>query len=313
MHAVSTPSLPQATPDHWNNLLWALRSPDITQNTALPWLPESRRQRLHDYFSTAGSRKYLRPLLLQSIEANASRRLGIYFENLFAFAFEYHPDYALIARNLPLRNQGKTLGELDFVVHHLPEDTIEHWELAVKFYLQVGDLWVGPGLKDRLDIKLSHTCDHQLPIIHHSTAQAQLQAEGIHIQRQWTLMPGRLFRALPPAGQQRQAAATSAGDYWWANLTTFLTTFAGTQWHWHQLPKPCWLAPLGSSQGTPEQALTAGARGDHSDEVRTLLQARGPICIAASDHSGELSRGFLVPDDWYSRACQGAHLPPSGA
>lgn len=290
----ATTALPSTYPDHWDNLLWALAHSDISEISSLPWLPPARRAELKDFFAAPAMRASLENILHRVVESASSRRLGVYFENLWAFAFKYHPQYHLIARNLPLRQAGKTLGELDFVVCYLPDDAIEHWEVAVKFYLQVGDSWVGPGLKDRLDIKLARTRDHQLPIIHQPEAEALLRDQGIEIQRQWTLMPGRRFRPLQ--------TAAGGDDYWWADWLTFRhhfaePHFAEQHWHWLQLPKQCWLAPCTHPQDTALLSLS-----EAEAEITQRLEARGPLCVAAIHDQREVSRGFIVPDDWAARA-----------
>lgn len=278
-----TSPLPTANPNHWNNFLWALAAPDIAPAYTLPWLPQSRRLALTQFFSQEDTRAQLEPELLLHIQEIQSRRLGIYFESLWAFGFSRHPDYELLAHNFPIRDRGKTLGELDFVVRHIPDKTIEHWEVALKFYLQVDDYWVGPGLRDRLDIKLNRMRDHQLPVARSPLAADALSTAGLHIDRQWSLMPGRLFRPL-------SAAASGADAPWWADLATFYRHLSTPRAGWQLLPKPCWLAPQPAAQGTVPLVL---------DETHL---AYGPVCVALCSADGESSRGFLVPADWLERA-----------
>lgn len=279
-----TSSFPFATPDHWNNLLWALSAPDIAPDFPLPWLPPERRERLHQFFSSPDISSRLRPELELSLQALKSRRLGIYFEQLWAFAFSQHPDYALLTRNLPIRSGEKTLGELDFVVRHLPDDTVEHWEVAVKFYLQVGDYWVGPGFRDRLDIKLAHMRDHQLPLALQPESIAQLHRAGLAPERQWAVMPGRLFASLDDTNP--------APRYWWTNARGFQTQFADQDWRWLQLPKQTWLAPCtGASRPSPE-----------TEEYLNQATAYYPRCVAGLQGATEVSRGFVVPIDWLAQA-----------
>ncbi|MCA0892821.1 DUF1853 family protein [Microbulbifer agarilyticus] len=289
--------LPIATPDHWDNFLWMLNTTDIAPEYPLPWLPQTRRQALAEYFSAPGVRAQFEAPLLETLQQCTSHRLGIYFEQLWGFAFTHHPDYTLLARNLPIRAEGKTLGELDFVVRHHPDSAVEHWELALKFYLQIDEYWVGPGLKDRLDIKLQRMRDHQLPVALGDTASAILRNQGIQLDRQWALMPGRLFRPLAslPAPDPRP------GDYWWADLATFRAYFPTARRDnldtWCQLPKSCWLAPypMRMADGVP-------ASTEAEPELSEALLSRGPICVARTAPEGELSRGFLVPADWRVRA-----------
>jgi len=247
---------------------------------------------MHGFFSQPEIRNSLEAELLQLLEQSHSRRLGIYFENLWAFAFQHHPDYRLLARNLPIRVGGKTLSELDFVVEHIPDRATEHWELAVKFYLQVGGYWVGPGLRDRLDIKLARMAEHQLPVAFSAEATATLHQRGIRLDRQWALMPGRLFSPL-------ESEPSPAPGYWWADSAQFLRHFTESACRWLHLPKQSWLAPCGLAGSSPApltlDAITA-------ESLRDQLDRRGPLCVAGIADSGEASRGFLVPGDWRQRA-----------
>lgn len=296
-------TLPSATPDHWNNLLWALQAPDIAASFSLPWLSASRRTALYQYFSTPDIRSRLAPQLIERLGQVTSRRLGIYFENLWSFAFSHHPHYQLVLQNFPIRDQGKTLGELDFVVHHLPDDSLEHWELALKFYLRVDNFWVGPGLKDRLDIKLERMRDHQLPVAHSPIATDTLQRAGVKLDRQWALMPGRLFEPLIDMTDLGAPTPATPANFWWASLTQFLSQAPGvcgaSGTHWIHLPKTCWLSSLAGHQ--PDNACTP-ITGE--SELKARLEERGPLCVALLGQQGEIGRGFVVPDDWHRRANQ---------
>lgn len=107
--------------------------------------------------------------LISHTEASRDFRLGVYVERLLGFwlAHPENPRYTLVAANVPVRDQGITLGEMDYVVRNKHDGSLAHWELAVKFYLgrpeaNTDQQWLGPGLHDRLDIKRDHLCDHQL-------------------------------------------------------------------------------------------------------------------------------------------------------
>lgn len=295
MNTSPRPFFESAEPDHWRNLLWALATPDIAPEFPLPWLPEHRRRQLHQFFCSPHIATRLRPKLEASLQTLNSHRLGVYFEQLWDFAFTHHPDYTLLARNLAIRSEGQTLGELDFVVRHLPDNAVEHWEVAVKFYLRVDDHWVGPGLRDRLDIKLARMRDHQLPVARSRPGLEALRHLELRLDRQWTLMPGRLFTPLAAPAQGPQASR-----YWWATSALFLQYFLTGPRHWLPLQKTSWLAPVDtdSSDGYSPVELR--------ETVLPSLLARGPVCIAATtadaDETEPFCRGFIVPDGWYPSA-----------
>ncbi len=290
-------------PDHWANLLWAVGAESVVRGHGLPWLPPRRRAELIDYFTRAEVRERLALLLEAELyrhdEHQRTRRLGTYFESLWEFAFAQHPDYQLLHRNLPLRVESRTLGELDFVVRHLPSGATEHWEVAVKFYLRVADeYWVGPGLRDRLDIKLSRMREHQLPLIRQPAARDLLRQRDIHIDRQWALMPGRLFRPLGEKLAPLHADINPAScDFWWTTLDEFLYRFAGQDHRWICLPKRAWLADRSYPVSRSDSCATL------TEKLREE-EMRRPICVAALGAGNEVSRGFIVPDDWYETALE---------
>ena len=89
------------------------------------------------------------------------RRLGKYFETLWLYWLMRNERYQIIANNLQVIIDGRTLGEIDFIVFDKTTKQTMHWEMAIKFYLGMGDTremcnWHGPNLRDRLDIKVQH-------------------------------------------------------------------------------------------------------------------------------------------------------------
>ncbi|QFT56346.1 DUF1853 family protein [Microbulbifer sp. THAF38] len=305
---------PSPIVNNWSNLLWSLGSNDIastasdSKNTVkLPRLPMVRQSQLHSYFSREEVKQQLlnklETHLIDSDQHKPTSRLGVYFERLWSFAFQYHPDYQLLHQNLPLRIEGRTLGELDFVVQHLPTNRCEHWEIAVKFYLALPRrYWVGPGLKDRLDIKIKRMAEHQLPLIQQQAVQPLLNALGLHIEQQWTLMPGRLFSPLPIHSNPffNKKLTHLQDKNWWADLETFKGLFQGSDTaglRWFHLPKRAWLAPIESDEarGNSFKQLTVGLENSTVNK---------PLCFALVGEKGEISRGFIVPSNWLQRALE---------
>jgi len=71
-------------------------------------------------------------------------------------------DYTILAKNLQIIAEKKTLGELDFIVE-APANEFIHIEMVYKFYLYDPDRkgsWieklVGPNLKDHLSFKVKN-------------------------------------------------------------------------------------------------------------------------------------------------------------
>ncbi|MCX9448676.1 DUF1853 family protein [Vibrio cholerae] len=118
-------------------------------------------------------------------------RLGFLYQHLCAQLFTETPFYNAVSEEIQLINEGKTVGSLDFLAKNRKTEHYEHWEVAVKFYLLHQGCWYGPNAEDRLDIKLDHMLNHQLPLSQHPLfiEQHPLWAGA----SQHLLMQGRLY------------------------------------------------------------------------------------------------------------------------
>lgn len=119
-----------------------------------------------------------------------STRLGIRFEQLLAFWLEddaYHP-FKLLGHSIKRMDGQRTLGEIDFLIKNKNSGEIEHWEVAIKFYLGesqlMTDQWLGLNRNDSLGRKIRHLGQRQFAVD---------QIEGQAIQRRRAIIKGRLF------------------------------------------------------------------------------------------------------------------------
>jgi uncharacterized protein len=194
---------------HVSNLAWAIESPPLILPDAYEctWYSD-------DWYRRAGvdSAELMReadnhPQRLEAMLAEQrDRRLGNYFETLWAYWLSVNPRYELLARNLQIHDQDRTLGELDFIVHDRVAGKCLHWELAIKFYLGRGDTsvwhnWLGPGKKDRLDIKISHLMHSQIKFGGHPRVREWCDRRGIRIDACAVILKGRLFYPLEQGGR----------------------------------------------------------------------------------------------------------------
>ena len=97
--------------------------------------------------------------------------LGKYFEKLILLALHIDPTYEVIGSNIQIQRRNVTIGEIDLLVRHTSSPEIEHWEIALKYYLR-RDLngmktLVGPNGNDLLSNKLQRMTEHQLPLGQH--------------------------------------------------------------------------------------------------------------------------------------------------
>lgn len=95
-------------------------------------------------------------------------RLGFVYQDVCTQLFNLSIIYQIEAEEIQLFDQKRTIGAIDFIINNLQRSQLEHWEVAVKFYLLHESKWFGPNAADRLDIKLDRMLNHQLKM---STSQ----------------------------------------------------------------------------------------------------------------------------------------------
>lgn len=184
------------------DLAWTLLAPPLLRRTPEPQrhpLAASRWRQEPERLAAWLREQERQPQHLAAWLAQWPRqRLGLYYEHLWQFALEQAPDVRLIAANLPVRDGGHTLGELDLLLRD--DDGIHHLELAIKLYLGPqsgpGD-WLGPGGQDRLSRKLEHLCRHQLPLAATREGRQVLAAHGAESAVSALWLSGYLFHPWP--------------------------------------------------------------------------------------------------------------------
>jgi hypothetical protein len=282
------------------DLAWAIASPPLmlSDSPDCEWFDAAWYQ--HRYNDSAA---WLQTLdqdpapLHEAVAAQKDRRLGNYFETLWAYWLEANQRYDLLARNLPIREGGATLGELDFIVRDNLDGLNYHWEVAVKFYLGVGDTrqpanWHGPGRRDRLDIKLKHLRERQSQMCRMPQTQALLHEQGIDIAGCGVILKGRLFypheQSLP---RPPQGACASHLHSRWFRLADLRAQVNDDDW-FHPLLRSGWM-----SEHSALDDSTGRYRWRELEAAIEQKEYRLPLCLAQI--SGDrYTRLFLVPDDW---------------
>ncbi|WP_303603368.1 DUF1853 family protein [Gilvimarinus sp. 1_MG-2023] len=164
-------------------------------------------------------------LLLAHLAQRKSTRLGLYFESLWSFFWQAGGNTKILAHNLQIEHNKKTIGSLDYVIEE--NARFIHIEAAVKFYLLVGDNpqsyhhWIGPNANDSLGKKLDHLQGHQFPLLHKTTTQTVLARNQIDfgLIQQRLILKGALFwpghRDLKSIANQGQYHNKSTAEYLW--------------------------------------------------------------------------------------------------
>lgn len=269
---------------------------------------------------------------------NDNTRLGHYAERLLHFHLRHDPDYRLLAAGLQIRaargvkHGGATLGECDFLVEHPASGALLHWELAVKFYLQVPVVetpssqlsplppsavaandaarWVGPNLVDSLAVKMDRLVQHQLRLTDLEAARAWLPRSGPWLPQ--AIVKGWLFHPLAlPDGVTPDIVSPHHARGWWATLGAWerhaRTVASARARRWACLPHNRWLAPA----RMPWHAAALDVAGLRAQVEAHWMRPgreglREPLMVVAlAEEAGdglECERGFIVPDGWLARA-----------
>lgn len=119
-----------------------------------------------------------------------STRLGLRFEYLMWFWLKDHTFHhlKLLGHSIQIFQGQQTLGEIDFLILNQHTSQIEHWEVALKYYLAEANFqlqhWYGLNRQDTLLRKLTHFTEKQF----------QFKSVQSHeIQQRFTILKGQLY------------------------------------------------------------------------------------------------------------------------
>ena len=246
----------------------------------------------------------LSPVQLHNyIAARPTRRLGHYFESLIKFWLTHMPDTHIIATNLQVQDEQRTRGEYDFLFRDASA-AVCHWEAAVKFYLQLEPqpeqrAFIGPGTRDRLDLKLERVFQHQL-LLGHTHAGRLALPPGIRLDKTQAFIKGYLFyheSIYSEMAIQGISAAHLSG--WWVRHTLEQLPQASADSRWIILPRLRWLAPARLADDAQLMTYAAlNSRLDQHFSVGTEAVLVFEMTRAATGEWHEQSRGFVVCNSW---------------
>ena len=293
-----------------DHLHWVLNSPNLIMGESSPFaLVEPPSASDIDRVSQISEAE-----LARHLSKTKSHFLGSYFEALWQFYLLHSSRYELIASNLQFHHQGKTLGELDFIVYDHQCDRAIHQEIAIKFYLgttanlaneseNLDGHWVGPNAIDRLDLKINHLSKKQLPLATHPAVKERL--EQLHISKlsSQALIKGYLFQPAlhekVPTSQYINPGHLSGVWYRVGELIEHIHDENLKENIWFKLEKSQWIS---SDQTLARHTESALALNDMIAFLsNTAHQQRAHMFATFKVIGGSLKCGekvFVVPNDW---------------
>jgi hypothetical protein len=287
---------------HVRALAWLLCAPDLLDAAAPQW--QGRVATLGEGLLRADIDAWLHaldrePAALHSyLGTQPYVRLGRYAEKLLAFYLAQQG--VLVAHGVQVREQNRTIGEFDFLLGM--HGQLVHWEFATKFYLlessgngHDADYFVGPNLADTLGAKMHKIFDRQLKLSEHAAAQVHLPQAVAAAQ---ALVKGWLFYHDGPHFMQADGTSAAHCRGFWLALAE---TDALHGERFAVLPRLDWLAParLSIERTMDKQALQQTLAEYFARDTMPVMVA---VLDAETGVALESSRGFIVPDDWQTRA-----------
>lgn len=240
-------------------------------------------------------------ILAQYLASMKSKALGHRFEALVAFWLKISPRFELIDKNLQIQGEGRTLGELDFIIRDRQSDALIHLEVSVKFYMGVGDLkdlacWYGSNLNDSFGKKVEHLKQHQTQLTHRYPQKIKYSVD-----QRCCCMKGRLFYPEQVFDTEPMKASNNLGigqpdisptsviephlfGIWGNDLKRFLHPFPDVKYF--PIQKQDWLSDF----TMVDQALV---------EVMQSDSPARPQCFVLSRQGKELVRYFQFPAGYF--------------
>jgi hypothetical protein len=234
--------------------------------------------------------------LVDFLASKNTHRLGHYFEALVYYWLTISERFEILISNYPLRNtKGITKGEVDLIVQDTRTTKIEHWELAVKFYLAFPDkeetLFIGPNANDYLHLKLKKLVSHQCEILKTEEGVQLLADLNIKEAKARLFVKGALYYHPKKKYSNSTSINPQHNKGWWIYYNE-AQEFLKEDCKFLLLHKKDWL----SSASQNEHMLS---KSDCLELLETELQDSPRSLYIACFKNGELqSTGFVVHDNW---------------
>ena len=234
--------------------------------------------------------------LVDFLASKNTHRLGHYFEAFVYYWLSVSKRFEILISNHPLRNtRGITKGEVDLIVQDTRTIKIEHWELAVKFYLALpGEkepLFIGPNANDYLHLKLQKLVEHQCGILKTEEGIQLLKDLNIEAVSARLFVKGALYYHPKMTYSNSPAINPRHNKGWWIYYNE-VQEFLKEDCQFLLLHKKDWL----SSVSQNEKLLSKLDCLEHLDSE--LKYSPRSLYLACFKNGDLESTGFVVHDNW---------------
>ena len=249
--------------------------------------------------------------LLDFLAQRTSRRVGRLAESLLSFWLRRRAGVELLAENLAVRGEQRTLGEFDFIFREPGQAQATHWETAVKFYLfrpEIGGLagYAGPAGEDLLAAKAGRIFTRQLALGASPEGATALAALGVSTLRTRAWVKGWLFYPLGQAATPAAGTNPAHAHGWWLRHAPGWERELQAGRRYAILPRLDWLVwPWSAAEDETLSIAGLAAAVDlrmaAAGESLLVVEMEAEIKAGIKAEEGcwrESSRGFIVPATW---------------
>ena len=286
---------------HHRNLWWLLTAPTIIEGETTNSINSDERRSILENAWAWILRDIEEPNNIEGWFDNPhrQRKLGLYAEDLLHYYLQWGSQWRVLWHDVQIQEHKRSIGAIDFIVEQ--DGVTEHWEMTVKFYLQLrpSGKWtdfIGADERDSLHQKWSHFFNRQLPLSSHPATLEQLKKENIPIpirSRIWHC--GLIFAEwnqtfVPPETVHWGRCGDCQPQGIWIRRRDFIQEFFNSSKRWTVRYHPDWLAPVES-----EVVLDSVEVMDHPIDRGFLMLAE---MLLEGTIWREKSRWVLVHDQW---------------
>lgn len=223
-------------------------------------------------------------------EIEKKLRLGHLVEYYVEHEFDSHDEIEIMAKNLQINDDSRTLGEFDFIIYN--KGQLQQIEVVYKFYLRDKSLssdpikqWIGPNRNDSLMQKLNKISNAQFPVLSTTEAIKTLHSLGINTDdiEQRVYFKAELYTSVDDKEQISPLnEAALAGRYYSIDQ---LQQFVDSKFY---IPvKHDWLIK-------PHVDVSWMTYENSNQTFKELIETEKSALFWRKDKRGNLSKGFLV-------------------